>query len=222
MSEAADLNWFDGAFAPDPRAQADAIRVELARELHDVVGSTYAVINLQAAAAAQLLRERPEQALEALAEIRRASGDALRELREILRGIRSSGSELSGRIGTGGIARLAEAATKAGVPTLVIVSGRLRPLPADVDLAAYRIVQESLTNVLRHSYADSACVLISYEGEVLRIAVEDDGRGGSLGHGFGTLGMRERAAALGGELEAGPLPGGGFRVQATLPLLGPG
>ena len=102
-----------------------------------------------------------------------------------------------------------------------MVSGRLRPLPTDVDLAAYRIVQESLTNVLRHSDAGSACVLLSYESEVLRIAVEDDGRGGSLGHGFGILGMRERAAALGGELDAGPLPGGGFRVQATLPLLGP-
>ena len=220
MSEAFDLGRLDGALPPD--AQVDAKYAELAHELHDVVGSACAVINLQAAAAARLLRERPEQALEALAEIRRASGEVVEELRAIVPGIRNAGPGRSNRVGLGGIGRLAESATKAGIHTRVTVSGRWRPLPADVDLAAYRIVQESLTNVLRHSNADSASVLVAYEHDVLRIAVEDDGRGGSLGHGFGIIGRRERAAALGGELEAGPIPGAGFRVEATLPLLGPG
>ena len=220
MSEAIDLGRPDGAFPPVPDAQVDARGVELAQELHDVVGAACTVINLQAAAAARVLREHPEQALEALAEIRRASRDVLEELREILPGIRNAGSGTSDRVGTGGIGRLADAATQAGIHTRVTVSGRWRPLPADVDLAAYRIVQESLTNILRHSNAESASVLLGYENDVLRIAVEDDGRGGPLGHGFGILGMRERAAAVGGEVEAGPVPGGGFRVLATLPLLG--
>ena len=221
MSEAADLGWLDTAFPSDPGAQVDASRLALAHELHDVVGSACTVINVQAAAAARLVRERPEQALEALAEIRRASSEVLEEVRAILPGLRSTGSGSSDRIGTGGLGRLAESATNAGIHTRVTLSGRRRPLPADVDLAAYRIVQEALTNVLRHSNADSASVLLDYGRDALRIAVEDNGRGGSLGHGFGILGMRERAAALGGELEAGPVPGGGFRVQATLPLVGP-
>jgi signal transduction histidine kinase len=112
--------------------------------------------------------------------------------------------------------------TNAGVPTRLTVSGRRRLLPADVDLTAYRIAQESLTNVLRHAGAASASVRLVYEDDRLLLEIEDDGVGGGAAStpSFGILGMRERAAALGGELDVGSRPGGGFRVRATLPLRG--
>jgi signal transduction histidine kinase len=203
------------ATAQEARVRAE--RLELALELHDVVGSAFAMITLQAAAAERLLDKRPDQALRALSEIKRASGEVLRELREILGGLRSASDQAPG---TARIGWLVDATTEAGVHTRLMVSGRRRLLPADVDLAAYRIVQESLTNVLRHSSTARASVLVAYERDRLRVEVKDDGlaRGESLGGGFGILGMRERAVALGGELDAGPRPLGGFRVRATLPL----
>jgi signal transduction histidine kinase len=201
----------------DARVRAE--RLELALELHDVVGSAVAMISLQAAAAERLLQERPDQALVALSEIKRASDEVLRELRAILGGLRSPSD---GAPGTARIGSLVDATTKAGIPTRLTVSGRRRPLPVDLDLAAYRIVQESLTNVLRHSSAASASVLVAYGRDRLRVEVEDDGvgRGESASPGYGIIGMRERAVALGGELDAGPRPGAGFRVRATLPLRG--
>jgi signal transduction histidine kinase len=228
LSEAVEVRWLDDAVsllepATDRDARLEAARLELARELHDVVGSAFSMISLQAAAAARLLPERPEQALEALSEIRRASGDVLQDLREILRTMRSAAADASDRApGAEEIGRLADAAERAGIQTRMTVSGRLRPLPAAVDLAAYRIVQESLTNVLRHSSARSASILVAYGRNVLRLEVEDDGVGreGSTDPGFGIVGMRERATGLGGALEAGPLAEGGFRVCATLPLRG--
>jgi signal transduction histidine kinase len=118
---------------------------------------------------------------------------------------------------------LAAAATQAGIETDLTVLGERQPLPAEVDLAAYRIVQESLTNVMRHSQATSAAVRVAYEPDRLLVEVQDDGVGNSespTGLSHGILGMRERATALGGELEASALPQGGFRVRATLPLGG--
>jgi signal transduction histidine kinase len=228
ISEAVEASWLDDALslvepATGQEARLQAARLELARELHDVVGSAVCMISLQAAAAAQLLPERPEQALEALSEIRRASGDVLHDLREILNSMRSTAAGASDRApGAEHIGRLADAAESAGIHTRVTVSGRLRPLPAAVDLAAYRIVQESLTNVLRHSSAGSASVLVAYDRDALRVEVEDDGVGreDSKDSGFGIVGMRERATELGGALEAGPRAEGGFRVRATLPLRG--
>jgi signal transduction histidine kinase len=194
-----------------------AERLELALELHDVVGSAFAMINVQAAAAEHLLYVHPEQVRDALAEIRKASGDVLREVREILAGLRSMADDAPR---ASRVAELVDAATKSGVHTGLTVSGRWRLLPLEVDHAAYRIVQESLTNVVRHSGAGSASVLVAYEHDRLRVEVEDDGRG--LGEpsspGYGILGMRDRAVALGGELDAGPRPQGGFCVRATLPL----
>ena len=228
MSEVADFDRFDdGTWSfesgMEHDAQVRAERLELARELHDVVASGFAVVSLQASLAEHLMGDHPERAREALSEIRRTSGEALRELRSILGILRSEESDApdsapgSSRIGT-----LTAVTTKAGIPTRLTVSGRRRLLPADVDLAAYRIVQESLTNVLRHSGAACASVLLAFEDDRLIVEVEDDGVGGAgpSSPGHGVLGMRERAAALGGELDAGPRPQGGFRVHATLPLRG--
>jgi signal transduction histidine kinase len=129
--------------------------------------------------------------------------------------------------GVGGLDDLAATASSAGVPTRVAISGRSRPLLAAVDQAAYRIVQESLTNVLRHAGPTSASVRVAYEPDGLVVEVVDDGRagepgggGGSPGSGHGIAGMRERALALGGQLEAGKRAGGGFRVRASLPFGG--
>jgi signal transduction histidine kinase len=228
MSEAADYRQPDsgtGLVEPEPEYEARlrAERLQLARELHDGVASGFALVSLQAALAAHLMAASPERALEALSEIRRVSSEALSELHAILGIVRVADSIAddnppgAGRIGT-----LAAMTTRAGVPTRLTVSGRRRPLPAGVDLAAYRIVQESLTNVLRHSGAAAASVLLAYEDDRLLVEIEDDGDGGSpsgaAGHGI--LGMHERAAALGGELDAGPRPRGGYRIRATLPLGG--
>jgi signal transduction histidine kinase len=229
MSEVADFGRLgDGTWSVEPETQHEARlraeRLQLARELHDVVASGFTVVNFQAALAAQVLSERPERAYEALSEIRRASGEALRELRTILgilRAVEPSAAE--GAPGAAAIGSLVSVTTKAGVPTRLTVSGRRRLLSADVDLAAYRIVQESLTNVLRHSGAASASVVLAYGDDRLLVEVEDDGVAAAAcpsSPGHGILGMRERAAALGGEVDAGRRPQGGFRVRAELPLRG--
>jgi signal transduction histidine kinase len=203
-----------------------ADRLQLARELHDVVASGLATISLQASLAERVLGENPARALVALSDIRRTSREALDELQAILGVLRTAESHAAER--TPGVARisaLASAATRAGVMTDLIVLGERGLLPADVGLAAYRIVQESLTNILRHSHATSATVRLAYEPDQLLLEVQDDGVGkgastSDLDHSHGILGMRERAAALGGELEARALPQGGFRVRAALPLGG--
>jgi signal transduction histidine kinase len=225
MAEAADFTRLGrSAWSVDPKmdsdARLDAERLQIARELHDVVASGFAVVSLQASLAQHMLADSPERALEALAEIRRTSTEALRELRAILVVLRAAESTASDAPGAARIATLVSVMTNAGVPTRLAVSGRRRLLPADVDLAAYRIVQESLTNVLRHARAGSVSVRLEYEEDELLVEVEDDGVGGAAGVGHGLLGMRERAAAVGGELDAGPVPHGGFRVRATLPLRG--
>jgi signal transduction histidine kinase len=211
--------------------QVDAERLRIARELHDVLAHGIATINVQAGVAAHVLHERPEHAAQALRTIKATSKEALRELRGIL-GVLRDADEAEPREpapGLGQLDRLIDATSQAGLPTLLTISGHRRTLPATVDLAAYRIVQESLTNVLRHAGVASASVAISYAEEEMTISVNDDGHGdaGGLasrnGHGpkepgHGILGMRERTHALGGELQAGPLPDGGFRVSARLPI----
>jgi signal transduction histidine kinase len=227
MSEAADFSrlgrgtWtVEQGMEVDARVRAE--RLEIARELHDVVASGFSMVSLQAAAGAHTLAAgHPEGTLESLAQIRRVSSEALRELRKILVILRAAESNaLDGAPGTARIGALVTMATDAGLPTRLTVSGMRRLLPADVDLAAYRIVQESITNALRHADAASASVLIVYHDDRVVVEVEDDGVGGAAAStpSFGILGMRERASALGGELDVGPRPEGGFRVRATLPL----
>jgi signal transduction histidine kinase len=215
----------------EARRQVDAERLRIARELHDVLAHGIATINVQAGVAAHVLHDRPEHAAEALRTIKATSKEALRELRGIL-GVLRDADETEPREPTPGLSqldRLIDTTSQAGVPTRANISGHPRPLPATVDLAAYRILQESLTNVLRHAGRTCAVVTISYADDAMTLTVDDLGRGstagppGTNGHGpkelgHGILGMRERAYALGGELQAGPRPSGGFRVSARLPI----
>lgn len=197
-------------------------RLRIARDLHDVVSHSISVINLRAGVAAHVMDEQPEQARQALLTIKATSKEALRELRGIL-GLLRPGDEAEPRAPAPSLDQLGalvEATSRVGLPIRLSVSGPVRPLPPAVELAAYRIVQESLANVLHHAGAASAAVTLSYEDDRLAVEVADDGRGWPAnggGNGLGIVGMRERAAAVGGELEVGPRPDGGFRVRARLP-----
>jgi signal transduction histidine kinase len=206
-----------------------AERLRIARELHDVVAHSFAAIALHAGVAEHVKEDRPEQVGEALRAIKAVSGEAARELRAILGVLRhvDDGDLPAPSRGVGGLDALAATISSAGVPTRVAISGRPRPLLAAVDQAAYRIVQESLTNVLRHAGPASASVRVAYEPERLVVEVVDNGRAQEVGDavrppgtGHGIAGMRERALALGGQLEAGNRSGGGFRVRASLPFGG--
>ena len=206
-----------------------AERLRIARELHDVVAHSFAAIALHAGVAEHVKEDRPEQVGEALRAIKAVSGEAARELRAILDVLRhvDDGDLPAPTRGVGGLDALAATISSAGVPTHVAISGRPRPLLAAVDQAAYRIVQESLTNVLRHAGPAAASVRVAYEPERLVVEVVDNGRaqevrdgGRPPGTGHGIAGMRERALALGGQLEAGNRRGGGFRVRASLPFGG--
>jgi signal transduction histidine kinase len=201
-------------------------RLRIARELHDVVSHSISMINVQAGVAAHVMDERPEQAREALLAIKGSSKEVLRELRAIL-GILRDVDEAESKAPAPGLAELdvlVETITRAGLPTTVSLAGSARPLPPGIDLIAYRIVQESLTNVVRHAGPATVEVKVSYEGGRVVIEVADDGQdveaptnGQRPETGHGIAGMRERAAAVGGELEAGPRPMRGFRVRASLP-----
>jgi signal transduction histidine kinase len=209
------------------RRAVDAERLRIARELHDVVAHTMATINVQAGVAAHVIDRQPEEAAQALEVIKRASKEGLRELRGILNVLRQA-DELDERSPAPRLAQLdalVENATRAGLPTSVTVQGQARTLAPTVDLTAYRIVQESLTNALRYAGPTIARVTLSYTDEELHVEVLDGGRGRAdgipEGAGHGIPGMRERAEAAGGTLIAGPGPEGGFRVQARLPLSSP-
>jgi signal transduction histidine kinase len=206
----------------EARRKADEERLRIARDLHDVLAHNISLINVQSGVALHLIDERPEQARTALEAINEASADALREVRSALNVLRGS-KDQPPRAPTAGLARLDELlshATAAGVGVSLEVLGDRRPLPASVDLAAFRIVQESLTNIVRHAQANTAKVRLTYGNGDLTLQIDDDGRrpGAQAGGGSGIAGMRERATALGGELDAGPEPTGGFRVHARLPI----
>jgi signal transduction histidine kinase len=206
----------------EAKLQADEERLRIARELHDVLAHNISLINVQSGVALHLLDEQPEQARTALAAINEASADALQEVRSVLDALRGT-RERPPREPTAGLARIEELVshtTAAGVHVELKIAGEQRPLPASVDLAAYRIVQEALTNVVRHAGAGNASVQLSYRNGNLTVQIDDDGHGvdGETGPGNGIAGMRERAAALGGEFDAGPRPEGGFRVRARLPI----
>jgi signal transduction histidine kinase len=208
----------------DARRRIDEERLRIARELHDVVAHTMATINVQAGVAAHVLPTRPEAAADSLQAIKTASKDGLRELRAILNVLRQAddADPTQPAPGTAQLETLITGASRAGLETTLTVTGEPVPLPAAVDLAAYRIVQESLTNAIRHAGPATAAVSLGYAHDELRIEVTDTGRGPapSAGHngGHGLAGMRERAATVGGTLETGPGSAGGFRVAARLPL----
>jgi signal transduction histidine kinase len=209
--------------AEQERRQASEERLRIARELHDVLGHHLSLIRVQAGVGLHLMDAQPEQARAALTTIKSASDEALAEVRSVL-GILRTEQDAAPRAPAPGLDRVPDLAAEAGFEVRTEVAGEPRPVPAGVDRAAYRIVQEALTNVRRHAGAGAcATVRIEYAAGGLTIQVDDDGVGvgdreSEVDAGNGIAGMRERAAALGGDLSAGPRPGGGFRVRATMPL----
>ena len=211
------------------RAEADASRrvdeerLRIARELHDIVAHSMATINVQAGVAEHVLADNPAAAGAALRAIKIASKDGLRELRAILNILRQAdeADPTQPAPGLAQVGGLISGAEQAGLPTTLRCSGQVRQLPAGLDLAAYRIIQESLTNAIRHAGPAAATIELSYNAAALRIEVTDTGRGGAGQHtqatGHGLIGMRERAVSAGGTLEAGPAAAGGYRVVAALP-----
>jgi signal transduction histidine kinase len=211
----------------DEAAQRRAMeeRLRIARELHDSLTHSISVIQVQAGVAVHLARKRGEDVPPALLAIQEAGADAVRELRSTLGVLRSE--EDGDGSGLGQLDGLVARARAAGLPVTVTVTGAQRPLPTEVDQAAYRIVQEALTNVTRHAGHARTSVHLCYTPEALSIQVDDDGTstGNSAGNssrlsgpGLGLIGMRERVSALGGRLQAGPQDDGGFQVRAELPV----
>ena len=207
----------------ETRRRVDAERVRIARELHDVVAHSMAMINVQATAASLQLADDPVRVSEALQEIRRASKAGLRELRAILEVLRQvdADSPAVPTLDLGAIQALVDATCAAGTPVTLRADDYPVALPPPVALAAYRIVQESLTNVVRHAGRVPATVSVRHEHGCLLVDVVNESGTATTslgdGAGAGLTGMRERAAALGGTFEAGPRRGGGFRVLAKLP-----
>jgi signal transduction histidine kinase len=219
----------------EARRQADEERLRIAQELHDVLAHNISLINVQSGVALHLMDEKPEQARIALTAINEASADALREVRSVLGVLRGTGEQAprAPTAGLDGLDDLVTRTTAAGVRVTLEVHGEPRPLPASIDLAAFRIVQEALTNIVRHSGAGAAAVELTYGSAELTVQVDDDGHGPGAsgarrelaaldgeGGGNGIPGMRERALALGGTFDAGPRPSGGFRVRARIPMPG--
>ncbi|MCM2579787.1 sensor histidine kinase [Streptomyces meridianus] len=204
------------------RRRAAEERLRIARELHDVLAHSISLIHVQAGVGLALLDSRPEQARSALTTIKEVSREALGEVRQVLDTLRATGdAPRSPAPGLDRLPELAEQAGRAGLSVEVREHGTRHGLPSGVDLAAFRIIQEALTNIVRHSGARTARVGLDHGPEALEIRVDDDGPATAPEHltgGNGLAGMRERAAALGGGVEAGPRPGGGFRVLARLPL----
>jgi signal transduction histidine kinase len=210
----------------EAKARATEERLRIARELHDALGHHLSLISVQAGVALHVNEELPEPVRASLTAIKQSSGEALTELRSVLEILRQEG-ERAPRSPASSLDRiddLVSQAAAAGIDVHTETEGDVHPLPFGVDVAAYRIVQEALTNVARHAGQASATVRLDYGDDELTVEVEDDGNGASAtsthGSGKGVVGMRERAAALGGELDAGPKPEGGFRVRARLPLEG--
>ncbi|MFI5832878.1 sensor histidine kinase [Micromonospora sp. NPDC051300] len=206
-------------------AAAEAVtaeRLRLARELHDVVAHSIGVIAIQAGVGARVIDSQPAQARAALTTIETTSRETLAGLRRTLGALRrpdGAPASLDPAPGLSDLDRLVAAGADAGVRVTLTVDGEPAPLPAEVELAVYRIVQESLTNVVRHARVDRCRVTVRHAPDGVRVEVVDEGRGGPVGgEGHGIVGMRERAALLGGRCVAGPRPEGGFRVDAVLPV----
>ncbi|WP_147919225.1 sensor histidine kinase [Ruania zhangjianzhongii] len=195
-------------------------RLRIARELHDSLTHSISVVRMQSGVAAHLARKRGEEVPEALQAIEQAAGDASRELRETLGVLRRDSGVATGARGLHDLSELVERVRDAGLTAELTVLGARRVVPREVDAAAYRIVQEALNNVIRHAGTATAQVQVSYRADELTVVVEDDGvghQGAPASTGLGLIGMRERAAVLGGRLAAQGRPGGGFTVRADLP-----
>jgi signal transduction histidine kinase len=207
----------------EARRRVTEERLRIARDLHDVLGHHIALINVQAGVAGHVLTSQPAVAGASLEHIQQASRAALSDLRDTIGLLRAPGEPAAPVEPTLGLDRLPEllaSFTRSGLRVTHTVSGAERPVPTALDITAYRVIQESLTNVRKHSGCAAASVSLGYEPAELRILVEDNGSGPSLvdDGGHGLAGMRERVTTIGGRLRAGPRPGGGFRVLATLPL----
>lgn len=218
-------------FSADREARArEAVALErtrLARELHDVVGHALNVVVIQAGAARLVLDKKPQLAGDALESIETAGRQALQDVERmlgILRAERDEEESLAARPGLGRLPALVEQVSQAGLRTRLVVRGEPVPLPTSLDLSAYRVVQEALTNALKHAGQAESTVDVAYENGALELEIRDTGRGAAaLGGappvpGHGISGMHERVGVFGGQLEAGPRPEGGFRVWARLPL----
>lgn len=199
-------------------------RVRIAREIHDVVGHALGVIVVQADGAARLLPTDPDESGRALTTIGRTGREALDEMRRLVGLLRTTDDDpaLDPAPGVAQLDALADQMRVAGLPVEIVVEGLAEPLPPSVDVSAFRIAQEALTNVLRHAGPARARVLVRYRDAAVEVSVEDDGRGVAdgphrNGSGHGLVGIRERVAAFGGEMEAGARPTGGFAVRALLP-----
>ena len=220
----------------EARSRVDLERLQIAREVHDTVAHAIAIINVQAGVTAYLLDKRPEGAREALVIIEQTSAQALHEMRAVLGVLRDSDNGRVPHPGLGQVNALAAMAREAGVDIRLEVASSPAPLASAVDHTAYRILQESITNVIRHVGPTRVTVALNYLTDVLEVRVTDDGgrdtygevegprppagtvNGSLVDPGRGIVGMRERCGLLGGELTAGPRPCGGFEVKAWLPL----
>lgn len=204
------------------RRRAGEERLRIARDLHDSLTHSISLIKVRAGVAVHLARKRGEQVPEALLAIEQASREAMDELRATLEVLRTDDTPAGE--GLDGLDRLVEAARKAGVPVTVSVTGSPCALPVPVQRAAYRVVQEALTNVTRHAGPATATIRLEYGRDALTVHVDDDGlgTGGTAAvPGVGLIGMRERVTVVGGTLHTGHRDSGGFSVRATLPLEAP-
>jgi signal transduction histidine kinase len=217
--------WLAQRQEDEARRAAAEERVRIARDLHDVVAHHISVIAVQAEAAQEVLAAHPERAEGAMATVADTARSALGELRRMLALLRSDAGRAP-QPDLGAVDELVASVRSAGLAVEVRTTGPARPVDGVVGVTAYRIVQEALTNVLRHADARRACVDLAFEADALVIRVADDGRGPRAvrpgatdgGGGQGLVGMRERVSVLGGRLETGPAPGGGFAIEARLPL----
>ncbi|MZE80834.1 sensor histidine kinase [Streptomyces xinghaiensis] len=213
----------------EARLRVTEERMRIAHELHDVVAHHLALANAQAGTAAHFALTDPQRTKKILTSLTDTTSSALRELKAMLGPLRNTGAPASASLAPSpGLARLPELVStcaSAGLTVTVTTTGKPRPLTPAVDLTAFRIVQEALTNATKHAAADSAHVHLAYEASRLLITVTNDEPSGTTdvapaapGQGFGIMGMRERARTVGGESRAGPLPEGGFEVSTSLPL----
>jgi signal transduction histidine kinase len=203
------------------RAVADE-RARIARELHDVVGHSVSVMTVQASAVRRLLEQDQERVSAALQVVEQTGREALAEMRRMVGVLRHAedGPALAPQPSLEQLERLVEHTREAGLRVELRIEGDPVQLPAGIDLTAYRLVQEGLTNAIKHARAQRAEVLVRYADGHVEVSVSDDGEGGGGGEGggHGLVGIRERISVYGGDLEAGPRPGGGFRLRATLPV----
>jgi signal transduction histidine kinase len=197
-------------------------RARIARELHDVVGHSVSVMTVQASAVRRLLSQDQEKVSEALLVVEQTGREALAEMRRMVGVLRrpEEAPALAPQPSLEQLGKLVESARDAGLPVDLRVEGEPVQLPAGLDLTAYRLVQEGLTNALKHARASRAEVVVRYDDGQVELSISDDGRGGGTGDkgGHGLVGMRERVSVYGGELEAGPRPDGGYRLRARLPI----